>query len=429
MLRFLREHPCAPIYRNHSGNRLLQEDVAEVRSFERQVESSTVGWRPGEIPAWLSKLVEHCYREVPWYRDQGDAPRSFKEIKPITRSELSSSISSFVPDSLALDRLINFQTTGISGEPLLLPSHPAVAAKYLSFLKKALRFFDVELQFGRDQVGVVLVGFQRRCFTYVSVTPTQDETGLAKINLHPNDWNTLAQRAQYLDALNAEIYTGDPVAFSELARLPLKTRPKALLSTSMNLLPGFQAMLQRHFGCPVVDIYSLNETGTVAVRKGDGHILLQHELYLEIIDSSGRALPPGERGEIVVSGGFNPYLPLLRYRTADFAALSFRGIQPILIGLEGRPAVMFRISSGEWVNNIDVTHALGDFALSQYAFHQGSDGSVQLRIRDQDAPQAEIKQKLSELMGAAIDIVVEVGVQFEDKVIQYTSDLEQAWYF
>ena len=69
-----------------------------------------------------------------------------------------------MPDSAPIDRLINFRTSGTTGHPLLLASHPVVAANYLAFHKRALRRFGIELRHGRGQVGVVLVGFPAQVF-------------------------------------------------------------------------------------------------------------------------------------------------------------------------------------------------------------------------------------------------------------------------
>src|SRR5262249_39647597 len=274
--------------------------------------------------------------------------------------------------ALPLDRFINFRTSGTTGHPLLLPSHPVVAANYLALHKRALRRFGIELRHGQGQIGVVLVGFQRKCFTYVSVTPSMNESGLVKINLHPAGWRDPGDRAKYLDALAPEIYTGDPIAFAELATLPLQTRPRALLSTSMALLPAMRERLEARFHCPVLDLYSLNEAGPVAVADtaAGGHVLLQHRLYVEILDPDGRPLPCGQRGEVTLTGGFNFCLPLLRYRTGDCAAWDWRGTEVVLVGLEGRPPIRFRTMRGEWLNNIEVTHALQRFALAQFTLHQ-----------------------------------------------------------
>jgi phenylacetate-CoA ligase len=427
MLQFLREHPHAPIYRNESGNRLTHEDIEEVRKFEQEALHSPVNWQPEQPPGWLDKFIERCFEEVPFYRRYGSRPGRLEDIPTISRADLSRDIAQFVPDSVAIDRLINFRTSGTTGHSLLLASHPVIAAKYLAFHKRALRRFGVELSYGRGQVGVVLVGYQRKCFTYTSVTPTMNESGLAKVNLHPADWRSPDDRAKYLDALDPEVYTGDPLSFAELAQLPLQTRPRALISTSMTLLAGLRNQLENRFGCPVLDTYSMNEAGPVAVADAaaGGHVLLQHCMYVEIIDSQGKPLPPGHRGEVTLSGGFNFCLPLLRYRTGDEAALHFSGAEPVLLGVEGRPPIRFRTMTGERLNNIEVTHLLQPFAISQYSMHQNQDGSLRLRLSGPGHQLETIRAALLGLFGSGQRLAIETVESFDGKVIQYTSDLSE----
>lgn len=426
MLRFLREHPHAPIYRNRSGNRLTANDLEQVRIFEREVELAEVGWQPGEQPPWLAEFISNCFADVPHYRAYGSPPERFTDIPTIDRSDLGRDIARFVPDSVPLDRLINFQTNGTTGHTLLLASHPLVAACYLPFHKRALRRFGIELTHGAGQVGVVLAGYQRTCFTYTSVTPTMGESGLAKINLHPADWRDPEDRARYLDALDTEVYTGDPLSFQALASLPLRTRPRALLSTSMTLLPGLKQQLEEHFGCPVLDIYSMNEAGPIAVADpgAGGHVLLQHRLYVEILDPDGRVLPPGERGEISISGGFNFCLPLLRYRTGDYAALAFHGREPMLVGLEGRPPVLFRTMKGIMINNIEITNLLRHFAIPQFTVHQQRDGRLTVGLRDAAGHEDAVRQALLGLFGSGQELELVPLEGPGDKLTQYTSEIE-----
>ena len=428
LLDFMREHPHAPIYRNESGNRLTAADVENVRAFESDVAVADVGWNPRGVPEWLDAFVDRCFETTPFYRRYGSRPRDIRDIPTIGRADLGRDIAQFVPDDVAVDRLINFQTSGTTGHPLLIASLPSVAASYLAFHKRALRRFEVELTYGRGQVNVVLVGFQKKCFTYVSVTPTMDESGLAKINLHPDDWRHSDDRAKYLDALAPEVFSGDPLAFAELATLEMRWHPRALLSTSMALRPALRRALEERFGCPVLDIYSLNETGPVAVfdDRAGGHVLLQPRMFVEILGRDGRTLAPGERGEITLTGGFNPCLPLLRYRTGDYAALRFGAAEPVLVDLEGRPPVRFRTMLGEWLNNIDVTHAVKRFALTQFTLHQAARGDLIFRFSGARGEDEAIRAALLSLFGPAQPLVIESNARFDDKVVQYTSDIPEA---
>ncbi len=425
MLQFLREHPNAPIYRNQSGNRLFPEEVVQISEFCERTLDAPISWKPGAPPDWLDDFTDHCFAEVPYYRSLGTRPSRFSDIEPVSRSELSRDIASFVPDSVPVERMINFRTSGTSGHPLLLPSHPTVAASYLAFHMRALKRFGISLTARRGTVGVVLLGMQRKCFTYVSVTPVLDEAGLAKINLHPDDWRDAADRAPYLNALAPEVIAGDPISFAELLTLPALTcQPRAILSTSMTLLPALRTALEDRFQCPVLDLYSMNEAGPIAVfdPSAGGHVLLQPGMWVEILDPEDHAVEPGGRGEITLTGGFNFCLPLLRYRTGDFASLDCSGPEPVLHGLSGRPPVRFRTATGEWLNNIEVTHSLRDFPLPQWTLHQQSDGAVLFRHSGSDGSNTEVKTLLQKLFGD-VPITVETDAFEGVKVIQYTSDI------
>ena len=369
-----------------------------------------------------------CLEQVPFYRRYGSPPARLPDLPTISRADLSRDVAQFVPDDVAIERMMFFNTSGTTGHPLLVPSHPLVAANYLAFHKRALRRVGVELQADAGEVGVVLLGWQRRCFTYVSVTPTMGEAGLAKINLHPDDWRHPDDRAAYLDALKPEVFAGDPLSFAELLRLPLRWRPRACLSTAMAFGSGLRRKLEERFDCPVLDLYSMNEAGPIAVADPaeGGHVLLQPRLLVEILDAAGNPLPPGERGEITLTGGFNHCLPLLRYRTGDHAALRFGVREPVLIGLEGRPPVRYRTPGGAWLNNLEITHALGPLGLPQYTLHQDATGRLSLVYCGAGGDREAVRDALRKLFGGGQVMDIRREEAFAGKVVQYTSSLEGA---
>ena len=425
MLDFLREHPNAPIYRNHSGHRLDAADLIHVRQEEATVLATEIGWPIGGRPDWLTDFIADCRKHVPQYATYEPTNR-FENLPTISRAHLGDDVTAFVPDHIAIERLINFQTSGTTGHPLNVPSHPRVAAGYLAYHKRALRRFDIHLTAGRGQVGVVLLGFQLTCFTYVSVTPSMDEAGLAKINLHPNDWKSPSDRALYLAELAPEVIAGDPLSFTELLEIAPTLRPKVLLSTSMTLLPGLRERLSSTFECPVLDLYSLNEAGPVAVFDPalGGHVLLQPRMYVEILDTAGQPVAPGERGEVTLTGGFNFCLPLLRYRTGDFASIDFVRGEPVLRDLEGRAFVRFQRPDGVWLNNIDVTHVLRPLTISRFSLHQRADSTFEFSVEGPDAAIHEAHDALIRLFGSAAQIESSpFKTGSSEKTLQYSSDL------
>jgi len=425
LLLRLEEHPRAPRYTHRGFNRLTPAGLRRAADFAAALDSSPPRWEHERPPDWLAEFVAHCFRHVPLYRRWGPPPPRFTDLPTTDRSDLNREPWSFVPDTQPLDDLIIYNTSGVTGHPLSILTHPDTLALYIPLLRAALAARNAALEGGPDRIAIALVCDQKQTYTYAAVMPALDQAGFVKLNLNPAEWREAGDRAKFLDDLDPEIYTGDPISFAELARLPITARPKALVSTAMALTPGLRAQLETRFDCPALDLYSMNESGPIAVAAptGDRWIPLQPRLYIEILDPDGAPTPPGARGEIVLSGGFNPFLPLLRYRTGDHAALEIIGGQPALIGLEGRAPVVFRAADGRPLNNIDISIALRPLAIAQFNLHQFADGSLRLRWRSAGAEESEVREALLAHFGATQALLIESVNAFEGKALNYTSDL------
>jgi phenylacetate-CoA ligase len=425
LLHRLREHPHGPRFNYSCGERLDAAGLENVRQYARALAEARVGWGCGEVPSWLSDFVRDCHRDVPFYRRRNISGDEFFSLPTIDRTDIRREPWNFVPDWADVSKLIVYRTSGTTGNLLDIISDPVAPNRYLPLMQVALTAHAVSID-GGNRVSIIQVASQTRTYTLASVMSFFDSAGFAKVNLNPADWNCSDDRARFLDDCNPEIYTGDPFAFEELARLPLKTRPKALISSATNLSTSQLTNLQSHFGCPVIDIYALNEAGPVAFSRGIGHEILPHNLYVEIFDAAGQPAQPGEVGEIVVTGGVNPNLPLMRYRTGDFAALDFGQTIPRLTSFVGRKPIRFRRLSGTIVNSIDVTQALFDIPLPFFSLHQNADRELTFRTRCDASTQAEVERVLHDLFGADQPFTIEQispGQAWEGKWIQYRCDL------
>lgn len=428
MLRRLYEHPAAPHYRDFSGHRLTADLRWRARLRQPWLRHGPIAF--GVPPAWIWPWLFALRHEVRDWPAARTLAGGWQAIRTTHRRDLASRLAELVPRSRQTAQLLCFRTSGVTGHPIRIPSTPLAAAAYQALHERALRLHGLRLRAGRGDVGVVLAGFQQRCFSYVSVNPLRGECGLAKLNLHPSEWRHASDRAVYLDAMRPELISGDPVSLGELAALPMQHRPLALLSTSMALSEGLRLRLAARFGCAVLDLYSLNEAGPVAawVDSAAGFVLLQPGLYVEILDAGGRAVPTGQHGEITLSGGINPCLPLLRYRTGDHARLVMTPLGPALRDLQGRPPVRLRHHAGQWINNVEISQHLGRFDLRRFTLHQHADGTLALRVDgagDVTGPQAAaLRACIGRLLGP-LPLTITV-LRADDKQRQYTSDVQDA---
>ncbi|MEY4564019.1 MAG: hypothetical protein RLZZ618_3296, partial [Pseudomonadota bacterium] len=430
MLRRLVAHPHAPTFHDFSGHRLTPTQLTEAQARHGQLQRAALPVRHDarDAPEWAAAWVRQLAASVPAHAGLNGPMPAWPSLPTTSRADFSARLAQHLPRGLPLDRLLCFSTSGTTGHPLKVPSLPEVAADYQAYHDRALAHFGLHRRAGEGDVGIVLAGFQQRCFSYVSVNPLHGECGLVKLNLNPADWRDPSDRALYLDALAPELVSGDPLSLSELAGLGLQHRPRAMLSTSMALHHGLREQLQGRFGCPVLDLYSMNEVGPIGVFDPalDGFVLLQPRLHVEVVDSAGRPLPWGEPGEVTVSGGFNPCLPLLRYRTGDFARLEPTAQGPVLRGLQGRAPVRFQRADGSWVNNVEITKALAPMPLVRFALHQRADGRLCLRV-DSRSPLSLIAPSLraavESRLGPGLALAIE-PLEADDKLRQYTSDLD-----
>jgi phenylacetate-CoA ligase len=426
LLRWMQEHPNAPKYNYQCGDQLTAEMLERVRAYEAELGSGRNPTADNRPPDWLLNFADRCLLEVPFYRRRGGRAEDFYSLPTCSRKDLEKEQWAFVPDSQSLDGLIMYYTSGTTGKPFYILSHPEVSSKYLVKLKAALANIGVRLEGGKGRVSIITPCAQSSTLTYATVSSFLDEAGFVKLNLNPGEWRSPDDAAKFIDDCNTEIFSGDPIAFLALAKLPLRSRPKALVSSAMTLMPALKRELERRFECPVIDAYSMNESRFIAAGSGQGYAIIAHDLFVEILDAEGNPVEPGGRGEVTLSCPRNPFLPLLRYRTGDYAALQISDGAVSLVDFEGRQPVLFINTQGQIINNIEVTYALEPFPLSQFSLHQNGDKSLLLKLRGNQTDEHRIAEALRRLFGAGQQLTI--AELFEDetrngKVLQYTSDI------
>ena len=141
---------------------------------------------------------------------------------------------------------------------------------------------------------------------------------------------------------------------------------KVVFVTSERLYDHQRETISRVFGCPVANGYGGRDAGFIAHQcpAGGMHITAE-DIIVEILDTDGRALPPGEQGEIVVTHLATRDFPFIRYRTGDIGALGLlrcacgRGL-PLLERIDGRSTDFVIAADGTVMHGLSLIYILRD---------------------------------------------------------------------
>ncbi len=439
LIRRLRQHPDAPRFNYATGDRLHPEDLEPIGRFREQLRLAR-GPRSAKPSGEILERLEYARKVVPYLRrnigPKFDLERDWNRLPTTSRADVALRCWEFVPDDQTLDRLIIYRTAGTTGHPVAVPHHPLAVRCYEPMIDFALERHGAAVEFDPDSVACFLVGAQIRTYTYATVLYNWNGAGFAKLNIRQTEWPREGSQARYFEDFAPKFLSGDPISFAEMMRMEIPASPAALVTTSVAMSPSLRTRLAAQYHAPVIDWYSMIETGPIgyACPLGHGYHLLPHDLHAEALAADGTPAQPGERGEIVVTGGRNPLMTLFRYRTGDFGYMDYSPCacgdrMPRLMELEGRQPLLIRSADGTPVSTVDLSRLLREFPLLLHEFTQRADSSCELVIRELPDTPADcdaIANALGNLLGGvplSVRCDRALGDRMDGKATPYRSEL------
>ncbi len=197
---------------------------------------------------------------------------------------------------------------------------------------------------------------------------------------------------------------------------------EALLAVSENVYPGQREALEAFFGCRLFSFYGLSEKVAFAAEcehSTELHVDPYYG-YVELVDEAGlRVDEPHVRGEIVATAFVSHAMPIIRYRTGDYAEWAsgscecgrrYRRFKRI----EGRRASEHLVThDGAKISMtaINVHSSIFD-AVRRFRFVQERPGEARLLVeagdRFDEATRQAIFDELNGKIGGQVDLTVEV---------------------
>lgn len=220
---------------------------------------------------------------------------------------------------------------------------------------------------------------------FASAAPTGPSTIL-------NIATPVAQQAEWLARQEADYLITYPSNLEALIRHCAKAgislpALREVETVSELVGPGLRALCREQWGARLVDMYTTQETGYLALQCPEHehyHVQSEH-VILELLDESGRPCKTGETGRVVVTDLHNFATPLIRYDIGDYAEVGApcdcgRGL-PVLTRILGRARGMLTLPSGERRWPVLGDGQFNDIApIRQYQFVQKSLENIEIKL-------------------------------------------------
>lgn len=276
----------------------------------------------------LNETIAYARKQSPFYRQHADWPATGElfTLKDLERLPLTTTedLLRGDPSLIALPmrdavRLVTIPTSGTSGQQKRL------------FFTEA----DIEATVAYFEHGMATIVRPGSCVAVAFPSERPDSVGdllrrgLTRLGALPvalpiND--TLDTMVSALRSLQPVAIAGMPVTLGAAARrmesdggAPIRIETALVSADSVS--PSFKAALAVTWGTEVFEHWGMTETGyggALACEAHDGMHIRETDLCLEIVEpDTGRALPAGSDGEIVITTLRRRGLPLIRYRTGD----------------------------------------------------------------------------------------------------------------
>ncbi|NLF80514.1 MAG: phenylacetate--CoA ligase family protein [Clostridia bacterium] len=285
------------------------------------------GFSQAQLDAWqlaaLRQRALYAFAHSRFYRELYagiDLPRAAPGELPLISGEDIARAGTAMAclSQTSIQRIVTMETSGSTGLPKRIYFSAADLELTVDFFAQGMTYMVSP----GDKVLICMPGHNPDGLNDLL------SRGLRRINVEPCYYglvSDLADAATTIRAYRPDCIVAIPGQMLALAESAPDLRPPRLLLSADNVPDELRRRIEDLWHTEVFAHWGMRETGlggAVECGEHQGYHIRHADLLLEIVDPlSGRALPDGQRGELVISTFNREAMPLLRYRTGDIAHL------------------------------------------------------------------------------------------------------------
>lgn len=280
----------------------------------------------------LGGAVQHC----PWHAARIEAAgldltrplalADFQKLPTMDKSEAAANRDQLVWRN-APGGAFRYNTGGSSGKPLIFYFGRQRQASDAAGRMRARRWWGVEPGEREVYLWGAPVELKKTDLVKTLRDRLVNQLVLNAFNMSPMQMDAYAQAIQswqprciYGYASSVALLAAHAMERRVRFKLP---QLRVVCTTGEPLFPHQRSLIQEAFGVPVANEFGSRDIGFTAHETPHGQMLLLSEsILLEVLDTQGQPVKPGEVGEAVMSGLCSEVQPFIRYRTGDMVRLN-----------------------------------------------------------------------------------------------------------
>ena len=382
----------------------------------------------------LRVMLQHCAKHVPYYRqtfrEAGFDPENFRRLSdlrvlPLLNKEtIRSRPQAFLADNVSRRQMIYFTTGGTMGQPLGLYNLRHSGGRERAFIYSQW----ARVGFHYNNRRAMLRGSpvkRKRHWKYEA-----SERAFVFSNFHMTP-NNVAEYARVMRDKKLPYLHSYPSAVIDFARhlKELEIEPprfRALLAASENLYPGQREFIESFFGARLFSWYGHTENTILAGEcelSNHYHIFPEYGVVEVIKQDGSSAEQEDEMGELIGTSLDNFAMPLIRYRTDDWAVI---GPERCACGLNHK---LLKETHGRWhqemlvgkLDNLISVTALNMHThifdnVQQLQFYQREKGKVELRLKRKPGYSERDSKRIIAALAEKMGDTMEVSLNLADDI-------------
>jgi phenylacetate-CoA ligase len=378
----------------------------------------------------LSKLLQHAYENVPYYRGvfdkRGLKPKDIQDFKDLqmlpylTKEDFKNHFKELLATNINSKNLPMSHTSGTSGKPLQFYTSRSIGQKELAFIFHQWSRVGYEPEDSRVEIRGAII-------EHVNPVEFNPISKVLRLSPRVDNKETAEYYLKRIKKFKTDFVHGYPSSIASFAQfikkydLPVPFQLKAVLFASEAVYDWERKIVSDVFKCRVFSHYGMAEQVVLAAECEDSS-------YYHCLPQYGITEIDPRTHEIIGTSFLNYINPFIRYRTTDIAHTFAsrcnhcgREYYPVFEKIEGRIEDYITTSRG-LIGPAIITHPFKDLkTIKDTQIVQKSVHLIILRvvpwdIKDSVAHKTEVKQlsqNLQKILGADLQIKIEETEEIE----------------